>query len=48
MSLCSKEPMSPTSRRYYIGGSDARIMWMVATLDGRVQGSEAVFEAKFM
>jgi predicted phage-related endonuclease len=113
MSLCSKGPMSPTSRRYFIGGSDARIImgddegalirlwrekrgeiepedlsdnlivqlglateelnrrwyeanteqvitdiqkqvrhpalkWMVATLDGRVQGSDAVFEAKFM
>jgi predicted phage-related endonuclease len=112
MSLCSKGPMSPTSRRYFIGGSDARIImgddegalirlwrekrgeiepedlsdnlivqlglateelnrrwyeanteqvitdiqkqvrhpalkWMVATLDGRVQGSDAVFEAKF-
>jgi predicted phage-related endonuclease len=113
MSLCSKGPMSPTSRRYFIGGSDARIImgddegalirlwrekrgeiepedlsdnlivqlgvatedlnrrwyeanteqvitdiqkqvrhpalkWMGATLDGRVQGSDAVFEAKFM
>ena len=113
MTLCSKGPMSPTSRRYFIGGSDARIImghdegalirlwrekrgetepedlsdnlivqlglatedlnrrwyeanteqvitdiqkqvrhpalkWMVATLDGRVQGSDAVFEAKFM
>ena len=25
-----------------------RLCWMAATLDGRVQGSEAVFEAKFM
>ena len=24
------------------------LRWMAATLDGRVQGSEAVFEAKFM
>ena len=24
------------------------LRWMVATLDGRVQGSEAVFEAKFI
>jgi predicted phage-related endonuclease len=113
MSLCSKGPMSPTSRRYFIGDSDARIImgkdesallrlwrekrgevapddlsnnlivqlglatedlnrrwyeantgqeitdvqkrvrhpalkWMVATLDGRIQGSDAVFEAKFM
>src|SRR5215470_10269791 len=24
------------------------LRWMVATLDGRVQGSDAVFEAKFM
>jgi predicted phage-related endonuclease len=24
------------------------LKWMVATLDGRVQGSDAVFEAKFM
>jgi len=113
MTLCSKRPMSPTSRRYFIGGSDARIImgddegalrrlwrekrgevepedlsgnlivqlglatedlnrrwyeantdqvvtdiqkqvwhpalkWMAATLDGRVQGSDAVFEAKFM
>jgi predicted phage-related endonuclease len=113
MSHCSKEPVSPTSRRYFIGGSDARIImgddegalirlwrekrgeiepedlsdnlivqlglatedlnrrwyeanteqvitdiqkqvrhpalkWMGATLDGRVQGSDAVFEAKFM
>src|SRR6516162_6178726 len=26
MTLCSKGPMSPTSRRYFIGGSDARII----------------------
>ena len=113
MTVCSKGPMSPTSRRYFIGGSDARIImgddegallrlwrekrgevepedlagnlivrlglatedlnrrwyeantgqvitdvqsrifhpglrWMAATLDGRVEGSDAVFEAKFM
>ena len=24
------------------------LRWMAATLDGRVKGSEAVFEAKFM
>ena len=113
MSLCSKGPMSSTSRRYFIGGSDARIImgddegalirlwrekrgeiepedlsgnllvqlglatedlnrrwyeantgqvitdvqsrifhpalrWMAATIDGRVQRSDAVFEAKFM
>ena len=113
MSLCSKGPMSPTSRRYFIGGSDARIImgddegalirlwrekrgeiepedlsgnllvqlglatedlnrrwyeantgqvitdvqsrifhpalrWMAATIDGRIQRSDAVFEAKFM
>jgi hypothetical protein len=24
------------------------LRWMVATLDGRIQGSDAVFEAKFM
>ena len=26
MTLCSKGPMSPTSRRYFIGGTDARII----------------------
>src|SRR5438477_3731741 len=26
MAGCSKRPMSPTSRRYFIGGSDARII----------------------
>ena len=26
----------------------AAIPWMGATIDGRVQGSDAVFEAKFM
>ncbi len=51
-------------RRYFIGGSDVRIivgedeaallrLWREkrgegVTLDGRVQGSDAVFEAKFM
>src|SRR6516162_9120627 len=113
MTLCSKGPMSPTSRRYFIGGSDARIImgkdeaallrlwrekrgegepedlsgnrgvqlgvateernrrgyqanpgqaltdiqrqikhpalrWMAATLDGRVEATGAVFEAKFL
>jgi hypothetical protein len=113
MTLCSKGPIGPSSRRYFIGGSDARIImgddeaallrlwrekrgevdpedlsrnlivqlglatedlnrrwyeantgqvitdvqkrvrhpvlsWMAATLDGRLQGSDCVFEAKFM
>ena len=30
------------------GCSTRHSKWMAATLDGRVQGSEAVFEAKFM
>src|SRR6267154_1100641 len=46
------------NRRSFIGGSDVRIIlgsdeaalipWMGATLDGIVDGTEAVFESKFM
>jgi hypothetical protein len=38
----------PGHRRHFIGGSDARIIMGDDEVDGRVQGSEAVFETKFM